>query len=390
MARWTVGIFQFLITYNESTYLIIISCMNSESDTRFISERRVWSQKAKAVSLASALAVVCGAVIVYFVYLTYQPPVIAPTGYGLNAEQLLDTTPYGYLLLTANVKNDETVESQVLKYDFSDSRFTTDSVGSAPESLAVGDYQVSMRQVATGDTTGDLGAVLVTNTQSGEAIEIPGSEQYQKSDLAVSSVGEYVAYGYTTRAVGENEFVSESSVLLYNMLTTESIILSSASEPFFNKNGTKILYLGVDGIYEYDLAVKTSTRVFITAPNITLADDLAASLDSRYIVLTSPTKNQIKVAVNVSGDTTVFSEIGAVITPGTIYNNPVIAEDGRMYAVQSGPSTIEVRSVENAEVLNTISLSEVSLADNVKLTTWVTPGSYIINQDSESDSNIGN
>ena len=364
--------------------------MNSESDARFISERRVLSQKAKAVSLASALVAVCGAVIVYYFYLTYQPLVIAPTGYGLNAEQILDTTPYGYLLLTANVKNDETVDSQVLKYDFSDSRFTTDSVGSAPESEALGDYQVSMRHVAAGDTTGDLGAVLVTNTKSGETIEIPGSEQYQKSDLAISPTGEYVAYGYTTRAVGENEFVSESSVLLYNMLTTESIILSSASEPFFNKNGTKILYLGVDGIYEYDLAVKTSTRVFITAPNITLADDLAASLDSRYIVLTSPTKNQIKVAVNVSGDTTVFSEIGAVITPGTIYNNPVIAEDGRMYAVQSGPSTIEVRSLENAEVLNTISLPEVSVADNVILTTWVTPGQNVIDQDSESDSNIGN
>lgn len=366
--------------------------MNPESSARIIRESRIWSTKTKTIVSLSAGLLLAAVAVGGFFYLTYQPPAVVPTSYGLDAPQLVDAAPYGQLLVSAEVQSEDGVVPQMLQYDFADGRFSTYATDDVSEVAEAGGFSASIRPGATSQgVTAESIIVSVQNMTSGEVIDIASVGQYNQSDVAISPTGDYVAYSFQTVGIAQATKVTDSNIALYNRLTTETYSIPAAAKPIFMQNGTEVLYLGDDGIYKFDLTTKISQQIYATSPNLQLADNFTISNDSDYLVMTFAGYNTISVASNISEDSVEFSELGAVVMPGTVFTDPVISEDGRMYAVQArsvgqdGPATIEIRSLENRDVITAISADET--IQNLQLKNWVVPG---LSQLVDSPENITN
>lgn len=356
--------------------------MNPNTDVYFIKESRIYPMKTKIIVLGTLLLGLCIFGFGGWLYLTQQPERHTDAGYGLDAEQLADVTPYGELHVSTMVDSEEGSELQTLQYSFLDDWYFRQSRDIYSESVQIGDYRAfvhlnsSTSIAATKDAT-----VMLENTKSGETREISTADQYGESFVALSSQGNYVAYSFQSSEATPDQNVLHSSLEVFNMISGENSVIVAATKPVFFKDGTGLLYLGVNGIYEFDLAAKTSQLVYATTPNLQLTDDYAVSADSQYLVMTFAQYGTISVAQNTGDNTTNFTEIGALVTPGVTYFNPVIATDGRMYAVQTRsnlgtPAQFEVRSLRNETVLKTISLPE--LGQNSRLQSWRVTGHRMV------------
>ena len=357
----------------------------SKNEARIIKESRILPMKTKLTILAGIFVVVTVVGVSGWLYLTKQPIVLPESSYGLNTAQLDDPTPYGELLLSTEITDEEITEQQTIQYAFSDDRFSTVSRESGVESFKSGDYLATLELVASTTTAPEDVVITIQNLSTGDIARVATDNQYYESDITVSETGKYIAYGFQINESAQGLSVMDSNVALYYIQSGETYTIAAAAKPIFFKNGTKLLYLGNNGIYEFDIETKTSQLVYATTPNRLLADDFTVSLDSQYLVMTFAEFSLISVAVNTSDTITEFTELGAVVGTGGVYSNPTIASDGRMYAVQVAGSgnthIIEIRSLRNDAVLKSILLTDAG--QNPELKFWNVPGTKLMGESLE-------
>ena len=114
-------------------------------------------------------------------------------------------------------------------------------------------------------------------------------------------------------------------------------IINGAYQPQWSPDGSKLIYLKVDGLYEFALDSNNETKV-VSIPEgglVTATSMMALSPDGSKLLWTTAKAGVISLFKIDSWDTFAIAEIGRMQIPETEFYWPVFSPDGAFYAIQA-------------------------------------------------------
>ncbi len=226
---------------------------------------------------------------------------------------------------------------------------------------------------------------------------------YYVNDIKYAADGKHFAYNYRSEENPPTNFgyLTDWKIAIHDTESTEVMTLDSAAEPEWINGGADLLYISPEGVFRYNVASKTTTRVWSDFVPFGYGDDMAVSPDSKKVVLTIVDilgMRMIAVLQFAGGDsehgelTLQTMKTVEIAQNDSVFTHPVFSPDGTYFAVATGrrnagaaagglapyEDVIEIRPVSNLESVHTLSVPNPTHTE-ISLEAWL-PAITSINQ----------
>jgi hypothetical protein len=189
----------------------------------------------------------------------------------------------------------------------------------------------------------------------------------------------YIGEAITRTVVSDQDAMDLSSwsVFIYNINTQESVFIPNATSPQFLADGTGLLYIKSDGIYQYTFGAVDSPEALVPSPYIglTARDEMAISANGQYVVVTQPDSSLYRVLEFTPAGLVSLQE---VVNENTVFTSPIFhPEDNQLFALVTYPIdrpitySLQVSTITNNTVTQLVENSVESLF-MVTITDWTT------------------
>jgi len=361
--------------------------MASESDSVIIHEKLPLYIKQRIIW--GFLFLVFG-VLVYIGYDQWYVPesseseMVSLESFGLES---LDDTEYslnGTIYFTAQVKDEPQSFIGIHARSFSDDTGGLYSPYAA-RSFAKGFEQTEMYIANVLDTNDPDGwRVMWHNSFDGTEGLVEHTFGWNETDLTTSDTGLF-AYSFQEEDKSESQSIADWKIAVHHFDGgIGPVIIDEAIEPHFSSDGNSLFYMKQDGIYRFDFASSTENLIFGNYTNLSTLDSFAFHTQTGTIIAAIVSWKIISVVQILNSDDVL--EIGRIVTPGTVYRNPIFSPDGNHYAVQAmsegGGISFEVRKINNQIPTYRQDIS-LYVPESVSLQTWLDTELIISNEFSE-------
>ena len=345
--------------------------MNNEPEAVILSDRKLLNSLQKKF-LFSSLGLLIFIGIIYFFYSNTRLQESGDSSVVIiNSDILVDKNLYGSLFFNAKGIEASSTEQQLYRYDFAEERVSA----YVQDIMQKKDMKKRVQWIGREyfASSSSRPRIMVVDNTDRSSVFLSGDDVVNEADLNVSPDINYAAYSYQTVEGQKGAYadINNWNVAIHALQTGEVQIFKSAARPIFYRDGAYLLFMRLDGIYEYNLATKEQYLVYKIG-TLTYFDKYAVSADSSYLLITQQNLKQVSVVQYTGSTSTIFSVTSTIKEPGVTFSNPVISEDSHYFAVvavdSSGTESIEIKSIENGQTLSSLTdklsgLSEVDLQE---------------------------
>lgn len=324
-----------------------------------------------------------------------------PENIGLNETSAKPEDVAGLILFSANTSADQLVKTYSINFNREDNRLTNESSYFGVLSSSFVEFEnildpsaffAKLLTVST-STEGDRTAnnTLYHVSLPDSLIEVNSDSSQQFGTLSYSDTTGSLAYmsfrggrGDTPVSFSSPEIADWSIFIDDSNYSNDEVlaIIDGAVHPVWMPDGVKLLYVKADGIYFYDMAVGLEQQVLQFSPReaagkLTAATMLDVSEDGQYLILTLEGLGNIEV-YKITPEPFTLDLEGRIVNPNTTYSWPLIAPDGKTYAVLAKDIVdngfdnprIEVRSVMGRKILVSYPLGDFT-SGTILLDDWI-------------------
>lgn len=335
--------------------------------------------------LLSLVIIVPYCLYLLYITVTSEPPTPPSViSYGLEVGNTGDTTLYGALYFTADVREegDQLYFPKIYSHSFAED-FSTQYNAAVARSYARKDEFTDLLVAHVTDSDDPDGIdVLAFDKGTSEFAYVAAVGGYNEVELTVSPAGNHYAYGFQSEAGTDELDIGNWNIALHSFGEGEVITLQAASQPVFTENGEDLLYMKKDGIYRYNIDAGESYPFSMLYYDFSRADNFTYNSNGSTLIITSPNLHLISVQ-NVDFESGAV-ERGAIVTSDTRYKYPVISPDSRFYAVMAAKDgdfdaesntyskiDAEIRLIDDADFLERVTFDNF-VPSTVILQQWLT------------------